>query len=109
MLVDYVAAGFAPDAFWMATPREIALHMRGAARREQRSHTLRAWHAWHVAALGRVKDMPTLESMTGQRRRMSDAELNAIGRALWVQRGGDAAAWDMEAERIARYRAGHHQ
>lgn len=106
MLVDYVAAGFDADAFWRSTPREIALHMRGAARREERAHTLRAWHAWHVAALGRVERMPSLEAMTGQRRRtMTDAELNAIGRALWIDRGGDPAAWDREADRVARQRA----
>lgn len=40
-------------------------------------HQMRAWHAWHVAALTRAKKMPTLRQMVGGKRSMNGDELLA--------------------------------
>jgi hypothetical protein len=40
-------------------------------------HQMRAWHAWHVAALTRAKKMPTLRQMVGGKSSMSEDEVLA--------------------------------
>lgn len=55
--------------FWQLTPRLVFLTIEAAARRLEREHNDRAWLAWHVAALTRVKKMPKLQSLTVKRRR----------------------------------------
>lgn len=51
LLVDYVAAGFDPLAFWQITPRLYDLHMRGAIQRIEREIEAQNRHAYHAAAL----------------------------------------------------------
>lgn len=51
LLVDYVAAGFDPLAFWQITPRLYDLHMQGAIKRIEREIEAQNRHAYHAAAL----------------------------------------------------------
>jgi hypothetical protein len=41
--------------------------MEGAVLREKRAHEARIWLAWHVAALGRAKRLPRLNTLIGSR------------------------------------------
>jgi hypothetical protein len=61
----------------------------GATDRFEREQQGRAWMAWHVAALPRVKKFPTLESLiSGKRKakRQTVSEMEAIFKA-WASRG----------------------
>lgn len=54
--------------------------MAARGRVVERDHQGRAWLAWHVAALPRLKKFPTLESLLGVKkkvRRQSPEELAA--------------------------------
>lgn len=81
--------GFDEALFWASTPRQIVTHFTAAARRRQREHNDRAWHAWTVAALGRVKKMPKLDTLLAKpqtpRRRQTWEEQLAIMQA-WSAR-----------------------
>lgn len=46
LAVDWIAAGFDPDAFWRQTPRAIQRALRGAARRQRRAMADAALCAW---------------------------------------------------------------
>lgn len=59
----WVELGLDPDAFGRQTPRRLVLILEARGRAAQRRHDERAWHAWHTAALGRIKDFPDLESL----------------------------------------------
>lgn len=88
----YCEAGFDPANFWNLTPREIAAHLDGAARRLRREHNNRAWLAWHAAALTRVKQMPKLESlMSVDRPEQSQTweDMLAVVKSIHVAAGGD--------------------
>lgn len=55
----------------------------------EREQQGRAWLAWHVAALPRLKKFPTLDSLMGVKRkarRQTAAEMDAIFKA-WAARG----------------------
>lgn len=51
LLIDYVAAGFDPAAFWGLTPRLFDLHMQGAIRRMEREADGRNLQTYNGAAL----------------------------------------------------------
>lgn len=51
LLVDYVAAGFDPLAFWQITPRLYDLHMQGVIKRIEREIEAQNRQAYHAAAL----------------------------------------------------------
>lgn len=73
----------------MVTPRVMQLVFQGASERFEREQQGRAWMAWHVAALPRVKKFPTLESLMGIKRkakRQTVSEMEAIFKA-WAARG----------------------
>lgn len=55
--------GLDPDVFWRKTPREVSLIVEGRSRFLEREHNDRAWLAWHIAALSRIKRMPKLDRM----------------------------------------------
>lgn len=58
MLQAALEAGLHLAEFWAATPRETYAAVKAYHRR-------RGWQAWHAAYLGRVKDLPALERLTG--------------------------------------------
>jgi len=45
------------------TPRETALAFEAAAWRYERERQRAAWLAWHIAALGRAKRLPSLRRL----------------------------------------------
>ena len=85
----YIEAGFDPARFWDISPRETALEIQAATARIKREHKNRAWLAWHIAALGRIEKMPTLEKLMGEPEpQQTDEEMIAI-----------ATGWAIAAER----------
>lgn len=80
-------AGQEPSLFWRLTLREISVILDGAASRLKREHNDRAWLAWHVAALGRLKKLPKLKDMMhGEKprgRKMTPEQLEAATRS-WL-------------------------
>jgi len=63
--------------FWALTPRETFMVLAAAGRRFEREHRRDAWIAWHTAALGRVKKLPSLQRLmpTKPARSLHGAEL----------------------------------
>ncbi len=55
------------DEFWRLTPRLLRLALRGAWRAEATAQKGRAWLAWHVVALGRMKRLIPLRKLMGER------------------------------------------
>ncbi len=51
-------AGGEPDRFWRLTPRETRREIAAHITRHKREHVERAWTAWHIAALPRLKRFP---------------------------------------------------
>jgi hypothetical protein len=64
LVIEYASYGFDPETFWDITPRELKLLSEATARRFEREHNARAWLAWHIAALQRMKKLPDLKRMT---------------------------------------------
>jgi hypothetical protein len=63
LLTIAIELGLSPAAFWLATPREIALVARARARHAE-TETRRALAiAWHAAAFQRVEKLPPLEDI----------------------------------------------
>lgn len=56
-----LGAGITTDEFWRLTP-----HLTWLALRSRRREALA--QAWHIAALGRVKKLPALADLTGDRK-----------------------------------------
>lgn len=55
--------GLDPDAFWSKTPREVSIIVTARVSRETRRFNDLMWQAWHIAAFGRMKKMPSLKSV----------------------------------------------
>lgn len=64
----WVELGQSPSHFWGLTLREISAIVDGAAERERRAQNDRAWLAWHIAALPKLKRLPKLEKLMVRRR-----------------------------------------
>lgn len=91
--------GLSVEAFWEITPREYAMHVRAENRRRREAQQRSAWLAWHMAALSRMKRLPTLKRFLGtdqarvlkgvelERRRAEHAELLARATKPRIQRG----------------------
>lgn len=61
----------------------------GRRRALEREHRGRAWLAWHSAGLTRVKQMPELDDLTGQRKRAQTVEeQKAAAQAMVLAAGG---------------------
>jgi hypothetical protein len=58
-----VSLGFSPDAFWDQTFETLQICLDGKADALEREHNERAWLAWHIAAMPRMKDFPKLEKL----------------------------------------------
>jgi hypothetical protein len=48
------------EHFWSLTPRELYWYCDGHKKRQEHEAQGRAWLAWHIAALGRAKHLPSL-------------------------------------------------
>lgn len=53
-----VAAQIPETTFLSLTPWALTVHLDAWRKREQREFDKLRWHAWHVAALGRMKTFP---------------------------------------------------
>lgn len=68
LLTQGLRAGLTVEGFWGLTPRETQRVFEAAAWR-WRTEQRRLMHAaWHVAALGRAKKMPSLRRVLGEDR-----------------------------------------
>ena len=54
----WIAAGQPYQLLWQLTMRETDVVLRGARKAREREMELAAWHAWHVAALPKMKRFP---------------------------------------------------
>lgn len=85
----YIEAGFDPARFWEISPRETTREIQAATVRLNREHKNRAWLAWHIAALGRIEKMPSLQKLMGEPEpEQTEDEMIAI-----------ATSWAIAAER----------
>lgn len=81
----YIEAGFDPARFWEISPRETAREIQAATARLKREHKMRAWAVWHIAALSRVEEMPTLQKLIGERvPEQTEDEMIAIATAYAI-------------------------
>lgn len=63
LLADALKIGLSVGEFWRMTPRETALAFEAAMWRYDRERQQAAWLAWHIAALGRAKRLPSLRRL----------------------------------------------
>lgn len=91
-MVDYVAAGFDPSAFWALTPRLFDLYMQGAIKRFQREAEAANLQTYNVAALtgaamaGKLPKFdrvfrPKIKPGVKQSAEVLEANLRALARA----------------------------
>ena len=59
-MIEWAAAGLAPDSFWRQTPRSFAAIMEGRARAAKRNFELALSQAWHTEAFAREKRLKKL-------------------------------------------------
>jgi len=50
----------------------------------EREHQQLAWHAWHVAALQRIKTMPTIDKMLGVKKPRQSWQQDQATMAMWA-------------------------
>lgn len=62
-------AGFDPDAYWRQTPRLFDIAIRARIRVKEQDQQGRAWLAWHIAALPKMKRFPSLKDLLGIKRK----------------------------------------
>lgn len=67
-------AGVAASEFWNMTPWQLRVITQASIDKAKNEQELMTWHAWHVAALGRTKKMPTLKEMLGKKEPKKDFE-----------------------------------
>ena len=63
LLAEALKAGVPVLVFWDMTPRETAKTIEAANWCMDQDQRARAWLAWHVAALSRVKRLPPLSRL----------------------------------------------
>lgn len=57
------------------TPWQLVIVMGAEAERLISEHEGRAWAAWHTAALGRCKKMPSLKELSGKKEAPADMKV----------------------------------
>lgn len=91
-MIDYVAAGFDPAAFWGLTPRLFDLHMQGAIKRFEREAEGSNRQTYNAAALtgaamgGKLPKFekvfrPRIKPGAAQPAEVLEANLRALARA----------------------------
>lgn len=86
-------AGFDPDAFWRQTPRLFDIAIRARIRVKEQDQQARAWLAWHVAALPKMKRFPGLSDLLGIKRKaklQTPDEIEAGLKRMFGMKGTDA-------------------
>lgn len=63
LLADAAKVGISPLSFWDMTPRETVVAFDAAAWRAEKEQRRTLSLAWHVAALQRVKRLPSLAQL----------------------------------------------
>ena len=65
--MEALKAGGSVGEFWDMTPREVHALIEADNWRRDQAQRGRAWLAWHIAALQRVKRFPSLARLMGHR------------------------------------------
>lgn len=66
----------------------MSIILDGVSRKSSREHNQRAWIAWHIAALSRVRKFPKLETLlvkdraAARRRRQTPDQMLAIAKMM---------------------------
>ena len=83
----------------------MAARMEGARRRLEAEHDASAWHAWHVAALTRAKDLPDLKSILSSKPQADQTpeQQEVALDQMFLAWGGDPA----DLARVKAERAAH--
>ena len=63
--MEALKAGGSVSEFWDMTPREVHALIEADNWRRDQAQRGRAWLAWHIAALQRVKRFPALARLMG--------------------------------------------
>lgn len=83
-----MAAGQPYELFWRMTLREVEIVLNGVGLRLKQEHNERAWLAWHIEGLHRMKRLPKLRELMGDEvkpgKRMTPEQLEAVTRA-WLE------------------------
>lgn len=84
MLSIFQELGGTEAEFWTLTPRRYYARMEAEAARMKRESDNRTEHAWLIAALSRVRDFPSLNSLLRRKttRPLTDEEVTAHLRAM---------------------------
>jgi len=64
-MMEALKAGASVAEFWEMTPRETAALIEAAGWVREQEQRGRAWLAWHIGALARVKRFPSLTRLMG--------------------------------------------
>lgn len=82
--------GFDLETFWDQTPRTLSLAFEAGNENLRMAHNDRAWLAWHVAGLQRIKRMPSLSNLQVARKPTQQTRLDEQLEGLknWVQATG---------------------
>lgn len=70
----------------------MSLIVEGKKSEAENDHRDRAWLAWTIAALGRAKRMPSLEDVTGKKKRAPKRRVMSADQMLTMARMWSAAA-----------------
>lgn len=80
--------GYDPESFWDQTPRTLSLAFEAGNENRRMAHNDRAWLAWHVAGLQRVKRFPPLSNLQVARKPQTHLDEQLEGLKNWVQATG---------------------
>ena len=89
--MEALKAGATVEAFWSMTPRETYGLIQADTWRRDQAQRGRAWLAWHIAALQRVKRFPSLARLMGHRPKALSPDEMAKRRAEFQEM---TAAWE---------------
>lgn len=80
-------AGLDPAQFWRSTFREVAACIEERGEADRLEHNDRAWMAWHIAALSRMKKLPKLAELLIKPRKAQPVRPQTWQeqQAIWMQ------------------------
>lgn len=84
-------AGLDPAQFWRATFREVAACIEERGEADRLAHNDRAWAAWHIAALSRMKKLPKLAELLMKPRKAQPVRRQTAEEQMAVMRQWMAA------------------
>lgn len=84
--------GLDPERFWHLCPRELSREFKGAIAKHSRQRVENAWIVWHIAALQRLKTLPSISKLAEIKRapskKQSPEVLLAGMKAIFLAFGG---------------------